>query len=76
MGCHLVAQLEDGLPVLRIEDAQTGQVLLNWSYQEASSLSDKKQLQDLFRELLLLTVQRGAGVTRRYSIRPSVTARG
>lgn len=68
MGMQLHACLINGLPNLEIIDSDTQQVILNWSYDSESVLTDKKQLQDLFRELLLLTLRQGNSNPRQFSL--------
>ena len=57
MGYYIYAWLEHGDPRLRVVDAQSGSVCLCWDYSTATrkQASDKKEIQRLFRDLLLLT---------------------
>lgn len=48
---------QDGTPHLRIIDAEQQCVRLDWQYQDRQGSNDRKQLKQLFRQLLLLTCQ-------------------
>ncbi len=55
MGYHIYAWLENSVPQLQIVDAETGAVSVTWSYRSNGELGDQKEIQRLFRDLLLLT---------------------
>lgn len=57
MGYYIYAWLDHGNPRLRVVDARTGSICLCWDYHSAKKRmsSDKKEIQRLFRDLLLLT---------------------
>ena len=57
MGYYIYASLENGDPQLEIVDADSKSTCLSWRYQSENSDKnyDKKEIQRLFRELLLLT---------------------
>lgn len=67
MGMQLHVCLVDGLPKLEVVDAETGEVLLSWAYQMDAPVTDKKQLQDLFRKFVLLTLRQGNSNPRYFS---------
>jgi hypothetical protein len=72
MAYHLHACLKNGLPMMQVVNAESGRVSLDWSYDPNSVLSDKKQLQDLFRDLLLITMRRGERNARCFSLRKAL----
>lgn len=56
MSYHIYAWIENSKPKLKIVDSVTGAIYLTWTYNENHSIkSDKKEIQRLFKELLLLT---------------------
>ncbi len=57
MGYYIYAWLENGKPQLQIVDAKSKSVCVTWSYQDKNihSQDDKKEIQRLFKDLLLLT---------------------
>ena len=55
MGYYLYAWLENGKPQLQVIDAQSKSICLSWSYQATDENCDSKEIQRLFRDLLLLT---------------------
>ena len=72
MGYYIYAWLERGEPRLRVTDAQTGSICLRWDYHKSGRLefSDKKEIQRLFRDLLLLTCRQECQNVRFFNIRP------
>lgn len=72
MGYYIYAWLEHGDPRLRVIDAQTGSTCLRWDYHDSgpSNPNDKKEIQRLFRELLLLTCRQESRNIRFFNIRP------
>jgi hypothetical protein len=72
MGFYIYAWLEQGNPRLRVVDAATGRVCLRWDYHGADrpKSSDKKEIQRLFRDLLLLTCRQETHNVRFFNIRP------
>ncbi|MGH8548023.1 MAG: hypothetical protein ACRERU_05385 [Methylococcales bacterium] len=73
MGYYIYAWLEHGDPRLRIVDVQTGSICLRWDYRKSDRLkfSDKKEIQRLFRDLLLLTCRQESQDIRLFNIRPT-----
>ncbi|MCI0653371.1 MAG: hypothetical protein L0Y39_02675 [Methylococcaceae bacterium] len=71
MGYYIYAWLEQGDPRLRVVDAQTGSICLRWDYHNSDrlKLSDKKEIQRLFRDLLLLTCKQENQNIRFFHIR-------
>ena len=57
MGYYIYAWFEDGIPQLQIVDANSGSVCISWKYHndDLLEINDKKQMQKLFKDLLLLT---------------------
>lgn len=72
MGYHLYAWLENGKPQLQIIDAQTKSICLSWSYQETKRNGDVKEIQRLFRDLLLLTCKQELGNYRVFEVKPPI----
>lgn len=72
MGYYIYAWLEHGDPRLRVVDVQTGSICLRWDYRNSDRLksSDKKEIQRLFRDLLLLTCRQENQNIRCFNIRP------
>lgn len=72
MGYHIYAWLDDGRPKLRVVDAGSQSVCLDWSYEAGSGeqAEARKEIQRLFRELLLLTCRQSLTPVRRFSILP------
>ncbi|MGR9106954.1 MAG: hypothetical protein ACU843_08500 [Gammaproteobacteria bacterium] len=70
MGYYIYAWLERGSPRLRVVDAQSGSVCLRWDYRSSGRLksSDQKEIQRLFRDLLLLTCRQSASDVRLFKI--------
>ena len=67
---------QDGTPHLRIIDAEQQCVRLDCQYQDRQGGNDRKQLQQLFRQLLLLTCQQDFENLRLFStVGPVTTAR-
>ncbi|MCI0667797.1 MAG: hypothetical protein L0Y43_07065, partial [Methylococcaceae bacterium] len=75
MGYYIYAWLEHGDPRLRVVDARTGSICLHWDYHDAgrSNASDKKEIQRLFRDLLLLTCRQESQNIRLFNIHPIPT---
>ena len=57
MSFHIKAWLKNGDPQLQIIDAKSNSVCVSWSYESknAAESGSKLEVQELFRELLLLT---------------------
>lgn len=72
MGYYIYAWFEDYNPQLQIIDAQSGSVCVNWRYHDRKQgfLSDKKELQRLFRDLLLLTCKQEMNNCRLFHVTP------
>ena len=70
MSLQLKAWFTDGLPNLEITDVVTGDCVLHWSYRPAVQCSDKKQLQNLFKKLLLLSLCQQSENARVYLAKP------
>ena len=72
MGYHIYAWLDEGQPKLRIVDAGSDSVCLDWSYQggHAQDPNAKKEIQRLFRDLLLLTCRQTLSPGRELSLLP------
>lgn len=72
MGYYIYAWLEHGDPRLRVVDVQTGSICLRWDYRSSDRLtsSDKKEIQRLFRDLLLLTCRQESRNIRSFNIHP------
>ncbi len=76
MGYYIYASLENGAPHLTVVDADTQCTCLDWEYQspqEESELNQKREIQSLFRELLLLTCKQEAKNTRLFALKPVET---
>ncbi len=72
MGYYIYAWLEKGKPQLQIIDAKSNSVCLSWSYQLSinEKNGDKKAIQRLFRQLLLLTCKQELSNYRVFEMRP------
>ncbi len=72
MGYNIYAWFENGNFQLQIVDAKTESVCVSRSYQGQSyvGFGDKKEIQKLFRELLLLTCKQEMRNYRVYKIEP------
>ncbi|MGD8975994.1 MAG: hypothetical protein PVG91_00205 [Gammaproteobacteria bacterium] len=70
MGYHIYAWLDEGQPKLRIIDAGSDSVCLDWSYQggQVQDPNAKKEIQRLFRDLLLLTCRQSLSPERGTSL--------
>ncbi len=57
MGYYIYAWLENGRPQLQIVDAETESICVTWGYRDHTDWDheDEKEIQRLFRDLLLLT---------------------
>lgn len=75
MGYQIYAWLDDGRPKLRIVDAGSRSVCLDWSYGggDPRGAEADKEIQRLFRELLLLTCRQSLSPVRRFSLLPADT---
>jgi hypothetical protein len=74
MGYHIYAWLEEGNPNLEIVDAESRDVCVKWSYSETAGAAndsgvqyDKKEIQKLFQQLLLLTCKQELSNCRVFS---------
>jgi hypothetical protein len=72
MGYYIYAWLEHGNPRLRVVDIRTGSTCLRWDYRNSgrTNFNDKKEIQRLFRDLLLLTCRQENQNIRMFNIRP------
>ncbi len=63
MGYRIFAWLDDGRPTLRIVDARSNTECLSWRLQseDASASGGQKEVQRLFRDLLLLSCRQRLG---------------
>ena len=75
MGYYIYAWLKDGNPQLQIVDAQSKSVCVTWSYADPASgeLCDKKEIQRLFKDLLLLTCRQEMKNCRIFKAEPAHT---
>ena len=75
MGYYINAWIENGAPQLQIIDAHSKSVCLSWSYSvtNRAKTDDKKEIQRLFRELLLLTCKQEVSNYRVFEVRPLLT---
>ncbi len=73
MGYYIYAWLEKGNPQLQIVDAQSESVCVTWSFQgpDGRESGDKKEIQRLFRDLLLLTCKQEQNNCRIFQAMPS-----
>ncbi len=57
MGYYIYTWFDNGNPQIQVVEAQSKKVCLSWSYQapEKGNKYDKKEIQRLFKDLLLLT---------------------
>lgn len=72
MGYYIYAWLEHGNPRLRVIDVKTGSICLRWDYRTTRpfKFSDKKEIQRLFRDLLLLTCKQENRNVRSFNLLP------
>jgi len=72
MGYHIYAWLDEGQPKLRIVDAGSESVCLDWSFQsgQVRDPEARKEIQRLFRDLLLLTCRQNLSPVRKFSLLP------
>ncbi|NOR69082.1 MAG: hypothetical protein GQ532_05215 [Methylomarinum sp.] len=70
MGYYLYAWLENGKPQLQIVEAKSKSICLSWSYQATDKNCDRKEIQRLFRNLLLLTCKQEIGNYRVFEVKP------
>ena len=72
MGYHIYAWLDEGQPKLRIVDAGSDSVCLDWTYEDGQVPDPKarKEIQRLFRDLLLLTCRQSLRPERGTSVSP------
>ena len=73
MGYYIYAWLENGNPQLQIVDAQSKSVCVSWSYHalDDAKTDDKKEIQSLFRDLLLLTYKQEMSNYRIFEAKPA-----
>jgi len=66
MGYYIYARLENGNPQLQIVDSESKLLCMSWCYNsnDTNQNNDKKEVQRLFRELLLLTCRQAKGNCR------------
>jgi len=72
MEYHIDAWLEDGKPRLRIYHPRTREVTVSWDYQPTGRNHDQREIQRLFRELILLTCKQEARGVRLFQTSPLV----
>ena len=72
MGYYIYAWLENGNPQLQIIEAESKSICLSWSYQATNANYDSKEIQRLFRDLLLLTCKQEMGNYRIFEVNPPV----
>ncbi|MEN8132337.1 MAG: hypothetical protein ABFS45_19590 [Pseudomonadota bacterium] len=70
MGYYIYAWLENGNPQLQIIEAESKSICLSWSYQATDANYDNKEIQRLFRDLLLLTCKQEMGNYRIFEVKP------
>ncbi len=75
MGYYINAWIENGSPQLQIIDAYSKSVCLSWGYTTANNVNtyDKKEIQRLFKELLLLTCKQQMTNYRVFELKPPST---
>jgi len=71
MGYYLYAWIENGKPHLQLIEAQSKSLCLDWSYQETDNYDDK-EVQRLFKDLLLLTCKQKMGNYRVFNVKPQI----
>ena len=72
---HIYASLEDQKPTLKVIDVESQKVILFWQYSQKNKSnngtqhkeSDRKEIQHLFKELILLTCKQQAVNSRVFS---------
>jgi hypothetical protein len=72
---HIYASLEDQMPTLKVIDAESQKVILFWQYNPKNKSNngtqhkenDRKEIQHLFKELILLTCKQQAVNSRVFS---------
>ena len=74
MGYYIYAWLENGNPQLQIIDAKSKSVCVSWSYQTLSNVKtdNKKEIQRLFKDLLLLTCKQEMRNFRIFEVKPII----
>ncbi len=72
MGYYIYAWLDNGNPQLKIVDVKSKSTCMRWSYQhsDTNGLNDKKEIQRLFRDLLLLTCRQEMKNCRLFQVSP------
>ncbi|RLA24210.1 MAG: hypothetical protein DRQ61_01660 [Gammaproteobacteria bacterium] len=73
MSFHIYAWLENGIPRLQVIEAHSGAIYLSWRYQETNQDSQpkgKKEIQRLFKDLLLLTCKQEMKNCRLFKTEP------
>lgn len=72
---HIYAWLESGNPRLQVIEAQSGAIHFSWQYQEDKGSGhkpkDKKEIQRLFQNLLLLTCKQEIKNCRLFKTEPN-----
>lgn len=73
MGYYIYAWLEKGRPQLQIVDVETESICVTWSYHDKTDWDhkDKKEIQRLFRDLLLLTCKQELNNCRVFGAKPN-----
>ncbi len=72
MSYYIYAWLENGNPQLQIVESQSNSICLSWSYKAADTNYDKKEIQRLFRDLILLTCKQEMKNYRIFEVKPPV----
>ncbi len=73
MSFHIYAWLENGNPRLKVIEPKSGTTYLSWCYQdthEGKKSADKKEIQRLFKDLLLLTCKQEMKNCRLFKTEP------
>lgn len=68
MSYHIFASIYDGVPSLHICDAHNGHTVLQWQYTSQANIPTQ-EVQQLFRELILLTCQQEINNVRLFQCR-------
>lgn len=71
MGYYIYAWLEHGNPQLQIIEAESKSICLSWSYQATNTKYDSKEIQRLFKNLLLLTCKQEMRNYRVFEVKPA-----
>lgn len=71
MGYYIYAWLDNGNPQLQVVEAKSNAVCISWSYQASDNeVYERKEIQRLFRDLLLLTCKQEMGNCRVFTEQP------